>query len=480
MNFAALTDKEAELATRYAVSELNGFAPWLSELATVHASSVRQVLSLCIEGEWQFPATRPPIHGVLHDLVWHGEALLPLVQGTLLKLLQVGDPPNESILRFALAVLTRQQGPPLKQVAAIAANRVPRLTEPERTALWLTAWMQIEADAAVAALRRKTANSSDADKIFVYLCAMLSGESLERAPIVSNPDYLRPSVLRQFIPLVYSHVRISDDIDRAGMGVYTPEARDHAQHFRSLLLDRLAKDEIPEATDVLRELANDPTMPEVKDWILHLLDQRLKAEADLSPWTPDDLRNFAEVHELDPKNDKELFAIAKKSLREIKDDVERADNSLRRELRPGDVEAELRKWLQRKLRERSRQRYTVPQEEEIDRQQRSDLRIERPGIGPISIEVKWAENWTLPQLLERLENQLVGQYLRAHDSRYGIYLLGRVGPKSHWVGLNQGERLTFEQVVGIVTERARSLVQTRLDLSDLEVISIDFREPGRN
>jgi hypothetical protein len=477
MDFSTLTGKEAETAARYAVNELNGFSPWISELAAAHPSTVGHVLSACVEGEWQLPAGIQ-VHAVLHDLAWYGEALLPLTQTTLVERLRAGDPPNLSILRFALVVLTRRENPLLKQVAEIAASRISEVTGPERIALWLAAWIQIDADAAIRALRQKTANSSDADKIYVYLCAMLGGESLERPPMISNPDYLRAEVLRQLIPLVYSHVRISEDIDRTDKGVFTPEARDHAQHFRSLLLDRLAKDESPEAVGILRELANDPSMTETKEWILHLLDQRLKAEADLSAWTPEDLRTFAEHHEADPKNDKELFAIAKKRLREIKDEVERADNSLRRELRQGDVEAEFRKWLQRKLRERTRQRYTVPQEDEIDLQQRPDLRIERPGIGPISIEVKWAEKWTLPELLERLENQLVGQYLRSHDSQYGIYVLGIISPtRTHWEGPTGGTRLTFTEVVNVITERARDLVKTRSDISDLEVISIDFREP---
>ena len=106
-----------------------------------------------------------------------------------------------------------------------------------------------------------------------------------------------------------------------------------------------------------------------------------------------------------------------------------------------------------------------------------------PGLGPVSIEVKWTERWTLPKLLERLENQLVGQYLRAHDSQYGIYVLGTIEPKNHWVQPIQGKEgknLTFEEVVKAVTEYARNLVKTRVDIGDLEVISIDFREPGRN
>ena len=478
MSLAALTDEEAWLAARYAVNELNGFPPWIDDLAKAHPSAVCRVLSACIGGEWQLPDGQQ-VHLVLYDLAWYGETLSPLAESILLGRLRAGDPPNLSILRFTLIALTRRQSPLLRQVSEIAASRISGLTKPERIALWLAVWMQIDADAAIQALRQKTVNSSEASKIYVLLCAMLSRESIEREPLIPNPDYLRTKILRQLIPLVYSRVKISEDIDRVGKGMFTPGPRDHAQHFRSFLLDRLAKDESPEAEDALSELANDPSMTDTKEWILDLLDKRLKAQADLSAWTPEDLRTFAQHHEVDPKNDKELFSIVRKRLREIKAEVEQADNSMRRELHPDYPEAELRKWLQRKLTDRSRQRYTVPQEEEIDLQQRPDLRIERPGMGPVSIEVKWAERWTLLDLLERLENQLVGQYLRAHDSQYGIYVLGIIGSKGYWVGPNKTRR-TFEEVVTLVSESARNLVKKRPDIGDLEVISIDFREPARN
>ena len=195
---------------------------------------------------------------------------------------------------------------------------------------------------------------------------------------------------------------------------------------------------------------------------------------------PADLHSFAEQHEIDPKNDKELFAIARKRLQVLKWDVEQSDNSLRDELRRGDPEIHLRRWLQRKLNERSQKRYNIPQEEEIDLREKPDLRLENPKTDPISIEIKWADSWTLPQLLERLENQLVGQYLRAHNSRFGIFLLGFIGQKQHWDEPNTDKKLAFLEVVEIVKQRALSLMQINPKIAGLEVVSIDFCEPKRD
>ncbi len=143
-----------------------------------------------------------------------------------------------------------------------------------------------------------------------------------------------------------------------------------------------------------------------------------------------------------------------------------------------DLESHLRRWLARKLNERSRKRYTVPQEEEIDQQEKPDLRLENPKTDPVSIEVKWADNWTVTELLERLENQLVGQYLRAHNSRYGIYLLGANGKKHHWEEPGTGKPLTFGEVVSLIGARAISIRETNPRVHGLEVVAIDFRRPA--
>lgn len=472
-----LTEEEAELAARYAMDELNGFPNWLESLAIAHPKAVAKVLCECVEAEWKIAKDCKDTNEVLADLAWHGEALIHLVREKLLSLLNVSDPQNFTILRFVLFILMRQPNPPVQYMAELASHRTTAANELSVMVLWLVIWMQIDGEAALKGLLGLLPNSSNSGEFIVRLCSVLSGEDMERGPFVKNPSYLRPACLRQFIPIVYHHVKFSEDINRSDGGSYSPTARDHAQRFRGILLDCLAKDEALEATDFLRELADEPSMSEVRDWILKLLDQRLEKEADFEPWTPADIRNFAEEHEIEPKNDKELFCIARKRLQVLKWNVEQSDNSLRDELRKDDTEIKLRQWLQRKLLERSQKRYTIPQEAEIDLQERPDLRLENPRTNPVSIEIKWADSWTLSQLLERLENQLIGQYLRAHNSRFGIFFLGFIHKKQHWEEPGTGKKLTFSEVVEIVKGRAIALTQQNPKICGLEVVSIDFSQP---
>jgi hypothetical protein len=475
---AKLTTEEAKLAARYAMDELNGFPSWLENLAAAHPDAVAQVLSECIEGEWKFSPERERTNEVFAHLAWQTETLICLVKEKVLSLLIAGDPANQSILRYAIALLMRQGNPPIEQLTRLAAERALSSSDLGPKVLWFGVWMQFEGETAVFCLEKFLSTASNPVEIVVRLCSILSGEEIERIPYSGNPNYLRPICLRHFIPLVYRYVRIQDDLDRSS-GAYSPIDRDYAQKFRNVLLSRLENDEDLAATDVLRELADEPAMSQVRDWILNLLEKRLVNEADFVPWKSADVRDFAENHEVDPKNDKELFAIVRKRLQVLKWDVEKSDNSLRDELRKDDREMFLRRWLQRRLMERSQNRYNVPQEEEIDQQERPDLRVENPKInGPVSIEVKWADSWTLEVLLERLENQLVGQYLRAHTSQYGIYLLGFIGKKQHWEEPITGKLLNFTEVVELIRQKAVSLVRANPKIAGLEVLSIDFCQPN--
>jgi hypothetical protein len=475
LDFSHVSDYEAELATRYAINELNGFATWIYELAAAQPQAVRKVLVACIKGEWLWPKDRQVSNEVIHDLAWYGETLIPLVREDLFELFRSGDPPNSAVLHDAAAVLVREVAAPRNDLISLVSVHASASADDDAFTFWVSIWLMLDGTVGLRNLRLRLQGSS-ASSIMVRLCAILSGERPRPSPRIGKPSYLAPETLREFIPLVFQHVRVEEDIER--IGSYTPTERDDAQRFRNALLDRLAKHESPDALNVLIELADEPILARFRDWILNLIDQRLQRDADLEPWTGNDLRDFAASHEVHPKSDRELYAIVCKRLVELKNDVEEADKSFRSDLRAEDNENQLRRWVARWLVERSRKAFTVPEEEEIDLRERPDIRVENPRTNPVSIEVKWADSWSLEILLERLENQLVGQYLRAHNSHYGIYLLGHVGNKQKWRDKVAGVDRSFAEVVQVIAERAEQLTKGRPDIGDLHVISFDFTEPA--
>ena len=478
LSLGSLSDADARLITRYAVQEMNGYPDWFSDLVAAKPGAVADVVRRCVIGEWQYAAGREHCYDVLGHLAWENGCLARLVRPTVVELLGADDPASHSIRDYAISLAVSTSIHPDSELGTIAAARC-RALDPGSDAfgIWLAVCLQFDAVQAVSILEERLVGCPAAGDSVLRVCALLGDEMRPRVPRVVRPDYLNPPVLARLIVLVYRHVRPEEDIDRARTGPYTPTDRDAAERFRGVLVTQLAQSEGSGIPGLLRSLLTHTELARHYDWIRHLLDERFVTDADILAWSPAAIREFAREHETTPRTDAELFQITVNRLADVKNDVENSDNSLREELRKNDSEYVLRRWLARKLNERSRQRYTVPQEEEIDQKVRPDLRTETPHTSPVSIELKWADNWTLPQLLERLENQLLVQYLRAERNRYGVYVLATDGRKRHWE-VAAGADAAFDEVVERVALRAQELVTLHPDIADVRVVGIDFRAPS--
>lgn len=165
-------------------------------------------------------------------------------------------------------------------------------------------------------------------------------------------------------------------------------------------------------------------------------------------------------------------------LADVKHSVEQADQSRRDEL-PVDVyEGQFRRWLARRLTDEARNRYVVPEEAVVDQDERPDIRLMKPGVGPVSLELKIAERgWTIETLLERLEHQLVGQYMRDHGARCGIFVIGTQNRAKRYALPAGGPLVPFERLIELLSDRAQQLVAARFGRIHLHVIAIDFTQP---
>jgi hypothetical protein len=479
LDFATLSDADVQLATRYAMNEMNGFPPWMTGLAEARPQAVGEVFAECVTAEWDYPADRPRGPESLQRFAWSGGPMLPPMQVALLTRLRAGDPPSSRTLSLVLTMLANQTAPPLAELEAIARSR---LTNPATgtgpAALWFSIWLQIDPAAALDAWEQGLRNRADADQVMLSVCSGLQDRDFSHGPRLAQPRHRTVAVVRRLLPVVFAHVRPTDDIDRTTGGGYTPEARDHAQDFRGSLLRLLVDSPDAVASDVLEELAGSAALAPLRDRLLHLRDEHLQQQADRERWRPSDVRQFTREHEVDPQTDRDLFRIVLKRFDDVKNDVERSDFGLRTQLRPGDLEFRLRIWLAQELIRRARQRYTVPQEAVIDQNQRPDIRLENPRTDPISTEIKWAQRWSFNELVEALEVQLLGQYLRAHNSRHGVLVLGMIdGGQRGWDPPTRG-RLNFPELIAFLQARAAELERTHPEVKRLSVIGIDFRDPG--
>jgi hypothetical protein len=153
--------------------------------------------------------------------------------------------------------------------------------------------------------------------------------------------------------------------------------------------------------------------------------------------------------------------------------VENADFSQRRDLRPGDPEDTLQAWLARELEKLGKEIYSVVREPEVDRKKKPDIKLVTAGLNSVTIEIKWAHDWSCNELEEALHKQLVGRYMKANNSRQGALVLAVYDAKRRWQP-SGGTMINFIQLLEILKDQANAVLKSRIDIDGLEIIGIDF------
>jgi len=485
LDFVTMTDQEIELVTRYACRELNGFPEWFPQLLVQRPNETCAALMQAIAGEWNYPADRQHVHGVFSTLVWYDidtQIVLPGVA----QLLSKGNPNNPQILVYALNFMNKHESG--RSLSAVLAPLRESASSPgsEEWFSWTAAWMRIDGVAAVHALAQRIGGLEfeAAKGLVVGICSNLlnrrGGLSSGIAPLAS---FREVPCLRILIPIVVRYIRREEDRDHSNGEAYSPTARDDAAQFRNLLWEWLRDSENLEADAVLRDFLSDPLMAVYRDWILELLDNRRSRRADDVPWRAKDVRAFADKHLIPPRSDYTLYRLICRHLKDIQRYYERSEvPDARNRLREGDFEVALRNLLHDELNKRAGDWYSVTAESEVDLEQRPDLTISRPGLNSLPIEVKLAnlKHWPLHKLLERLENQLVGQYLRAESVRFGVYVLGNTDPDRRWEDIGGTTLIDFQAIVQRVTDRAKEIEsEFRQGVDGITVVGIDFSDPRK-
>ena len=477
--FAGLSESDASVATRYALNELNGFPDWMPSLVAHHRHAVQAIFDEAICGEWQKTLTDVEVGSdTLGRLEWNESELPRMAVPTVRSLLLESATPNLRVLTSSIQVSIKHDAGAGDWLVPLARKRLGETTASDQAAwVWLIALMQFDADAGFDIIEKWT-NDLAPDAISdmaVRLCASLANRH-QRSISINNPDFLRPKFLLRFIPWVFRYVRPENDPDHEG--AYSPTAHDDAARFRPQLIEALVTSDMEGAEEILHQLVVVPELVRQRDWLIASIDRRRARVADNLRLEPGDVFELRALRERPPRSRADLFHIASDRIRGFKDLVELAENSIRREAVVSDwKEKDYQFWIKKYLDVASHGRYVLSADAEIDPGKFPDLRFENPGIdGAISVEVKVADEWSHRVLMDALRDQLVGQYLRAHNANYGIYLLFHNGKQHHWIPDGQSPR-DWEGLLSDLQTLANQIRESRLDIERLIVVGIDVSKP---
>lgn len=275
---------------------------------------------------------------------------------------------------------------------------------------------------------------------------------------------------------MHEHIRVENDIDRANKGPYSPNLRDHAQSGRNNIFDLLYKIPGKETYAALTELAEKHPNPDYRFWMKKLAYRRAEEDGDLEPWTAEQICKFSSELARTPETQRQLFELMLHRLTDLKNWLEHGDTSPASTWQRAEDEPEMRNLVAGYLEQNADSSFSISQEPEVANSQRMDIWLQKAGVEhPVIIELKLLDKkWTGPELCERLQNQLVKDYLRNGSGRYGMFLLIRKNPNSskRW---RIGKRLIEISDLQEALEQYWSTISNcHPNVADIKVMVIDL------
>lgn len=474
-----LSEDEADTAFRYAMDELNGFPDWMPALFAAYPEQMTQLLLREVDRDLRVETVKTESHYILSDLSWSGTwAWSQIGEGIFSRLFQ-REPKNMSNLGYMLNILNG---------SVVGDFAIARLAEAKSTdrrlnhaARWFAVWTGVEPERAIPAISERVATIRDANKqttfAMQFITHLLGGR---RSDARVREAFRKPGHLKDLYTLMHRYIREKDDIYRAGTGVYSPALRDDAQDGRNQLFSLLKEIPGKEAFLALVELSHLHPEPSSRPWMLHHAKTKAEQDADLSPWAISQTLEFQTTMERTPANHRELFDLVELRFLDLKDNLEHGDSSISSILKSVTQETEVRKYIGEWVRERALGRYSIPQEEELADAKRPDFRVHGSGFdGPVPVELKLADNWSGPDLIERLENQLCGDYLRDTRSNRGLFVLVYRGQKGGWEVPSLAHKVGFLGLVQALETRWAAIADRFDNVDDVRVIGIDLARRER-
>jgi hypothetical protein len=176
-----LAPAEAELATRYALQELNGFPVWLPQLHEAFPSQVLETILSEIQHELSTEAREGESHYVLYNVNWHGDWLWDRIAPALLPELREKQV-NAKNLQDLLAIVNKSSVAD-KDVAVIASHKADAAQDLTFAPIWFAAWVGVDPDTAIPALTARFAGMKEPAErtklALSFIVALVGGRSQE-------------------------------------------------------------------------------------------------------------------------------------------------------------------------------------------------------------------------------------------------------------------------------------------------------------
>ena len=202
--------------------------------------------------------------------------------------------------------------------------------------------------------------------------------------------------------------------------------------------------------------------------------ERALEDSEPGAWSAEDVCGFESTHLTAPHTPRDLQRLVIRRLNDFNYDLSNSDFSNGAHLAALPHETDVQIWIADELRKNQGRAYSVEREPELVAGKKPDIRFEAKATNArVQMEVKVANDWTLPQLEDALQVQLVEQYLRDRRNHYGILLLVLKEPRKRGWRSADGSNWGFEKVVRHLRRTARAIAVASTNAPQAEIVVVD-------
>ena len=484
-----LPPEDLDTATRYAMIEMNGFAPFISDLVESHPEEVAKVVG----GEARAAVAEGGAYDhlpVLHNLSHENEELQRLCVPYVLEALrqwpsvidsEAGGRWSRHLEQVVRILEAADERAVRETIAEECGKRYRDDTGGPLAVVWLKGLFRFDAAEGARQLvaeaeRGRACSDPEIGNRVIEALAVLFGEDDPVVLRVVDPAE-HADLLGRLVRLAYTSV--NPDEDRVHEGVYTPNTRDNTERARSKLFQWMCDTPGPEAWSALVDIAEEDEFRSLRDRVRLLARERAAMDAEFPAFDSRAVVALGKRHEVPPNDGNGLFAVMMDRLGDLAHDLAHDDFSDRRSVQSISDEREMQRSLSRRLKEQARAAYRVMREEEVADGKRTDIRLATVGSldHRVVMEVKIADKWRVTDLAEAVRKQLVDKYLRHESCTGGCMLLTYHGEKHWWVHPDGKKRLSFGDVVGLLEGKGRALETERQNRIRVAVFGLDLTDP---
>ena len=489
---SSLSPEDVRTAAAYATIELNGFAPFIEDLAVSHPEEMEKVIGDEIDAELKVGSEHDHLP-ILHDLAYMDHArALSFKQLFIPRLLVALRSLPNTFTAETTSRWVRHLGEVLKILADVntesdreavvreCATRYSSDPSGSLALVWLKGLFRFDPGQGAQALTATLSDRNDPDTCRCAIstfAALFGGPDSVRLEVPDPAQFAR--LLGQLVRCAYTFIRPEDD--QVHEGIFSPDTRDNAQRARSFLLSCLLGTSGPEARRTILALADETDFGKLQDYLRLRARQRAAADAEFGPFNPEAVADLESRCEIPPNDMNSLFSVMIDRLEDLAYDMAHGDFSDRRTVQSITEEQEMQRTIAWRLNEKANGAYMVTREEEVADGKYPDIRLSAVGVDHrVAIEVKIVDNdWSLTDLKQALRSQLVGQYMRHSNCKGGCLLLTYHGSKHFWIHPDTKARLTFLEIVQLLKNEAQTITIEQENLHDIRiaVFGLDLTPP---